>query len=157
MEKVIGALQLRIAKLLERRLNAFVSENRLGAVDTEMIFLIERSPKLMRRPGVSFVSRDRWPIDELPPDTEAWDVIPDLAVEVVSKSNSATDVKDKIEEYFRAGVRLVWLVYPTQKLMDVYESSTTVRVLRREDELTGGDVLPGFRLPLTELFRADPA
>ena len=82
---------------------------------------------------------------------------PDLAVEVVSKSNSATDVKDKIEEYFRAGVRLVWLVYPTQKLIDVYESPTTVRVLRREDELTGGDVLPGFRLPLTELFRADPA
>jgi Uma2 family endonuclease len=157
LEKKSGVLQIRIAGLLLRCLDAHVRPHRLGSTDMEMLFLLDRSAKLMRRPDVSFVSRDRWPIDELAPDTEAWDVIPDLAVEVISKSNAATDVKDKIDEYFKAGVRLIWLVYPKQKVVDVYESPTTVRVLRREDELSGGDVLPGFRLPLTSLFKADPA
>lgn len=159
VEKIMGALQIQTAMSLVFPLAAFAREHKLGAVDMEMLFLIQRSPKLMRRPDVSFVSRDRWPIDVLAPDTEAWDVVPDLAVEVVSKSksNSATDVKDKIEEYFQAGVRLVWLVYPKQKVIDVYESPTTVKVLRREDELSGGEVLPGFRLALTALFPTDAA
>jgi Uma2 family endonuclease len=157
LEKSMGALQVQMAGLLLFQLAAFAREHKLGSVDMEMLFLLNRPSKLKLRPDVSFVSRDRWPIDQHAPDTEAWDVVPDLAVEVISKSNAATDVKDKIDEYFKAGVRLVWLVYPKQKVVDVYESPTTVQVLRREDELSCGDVLPGFRLPLTSLFKADPA
>ena len=152
VEKSMGALQMQIAIQLVLPLGSYVKEHMLGTVSMEMLFLLDREIKLKRRPDVSFVSRDRWPIDDLPPDTEAWDVVPDLAVEVVSKSNSAPDVKDKLEEYFKAGVRLVWLVYPKQKVVDVYESLTTVKVLRREDELLGGEVIPGFRMPLVSLF-----
>ena len=155
VEKVMGVLQIRIARFVFESLNAYAVENKLGSVDMEMLFLIDRPRKLKRRPDVSFVSVERWPIDDLPPDTEAWDVVPDVAVEVVSKSNSAPDIKEKIEEDFRAGVRLVWLIYPKQKVVDVYESPTTVRVLRREDDLQGGDVLPGFRLALTTLFKPE--
>ncbi len=64
----------------------------------------------------------------------------------------------KVQEYFQAGVRLVWVVYPTQALVHVYESFTgPIRVLTRQDDLDGGAVLPGFRLPLKEIFVEETA
>jgi Uma2 family endonuclease len=81
-----------------------------------------------------------------------WDVVPDLAVEVISPSDLVYDLIQKIAEYFEAGVRLVWVVYPPQRLVYVYESLTRARILTVADELEGGAVLPGFRLPVANLF-----
>jgi Uma2 family endonuclease len=75
-----------------------------------------------------------------------------LAVEVISDSNSANNVQIKMEEYFEAGVRQVWVVYPISSKVYVYESPTSVRILQVGDDLEGGSLLPGFRLSLAVLF-----
>jgi len=82
-------------------------------------------------------------------------VVPDLAVEVVSENNSANQIQAKIQDYFRCGVRLVWVVYPMQEHVHVYNSPTQIAVAQRTDRLDGGDVLPGFSLPLEALFATD--
>ena len=79
-------------------------------------------------------------------------MIPDLAVEVISQSNTADEVAGKIEEYFHAGTRQVWVVYPVTSKVQVYESPTQVKILQVGDELPGDPLIPGFRLPLSVLF-----
>jgi Uma2 family endonuclease len=81
---------------------------------------------------------------------------PDLAVEVVSPSDLATDLDRKLVEYVEAGVSLVWVVYPETRRAFVFSSATEVRILSASDELDGGAVIPGFRLALTRLFDGDP-
>jgi Uma2 family endonuclease len=106
-----------------------------------------------RRPDIAFVSYDRWPAGQpVDPDANAWDVVPDLAVEVVSPSDKAEDLRGKVLEYFRAGVRRVWIVYPKLRLVDLYESPTRVTVLTESDTLRDEAVLPGFELALASLF-----
>jgi Uma2 family endonuclease len=106
-----------------------------------------------RRPDVAFVSVDRWPLDRpMSPTDEAWDVVPDLAVEVMSPTNLAEFLLGKVAEYFRAGVRLVWVVYPLTRCIHVYEGWNRIRVVTEADILDGGDVLPGVRFPLDGLF-----
>jgi Uma2 family endonuclease len=108
-----------------------------------------------RRPEISFVSFARWPAGRpMSLTAEAWDVVPDLAVQVISPKDLAGELVCKIAEYFQAGVRLVWVVYPTHRLVYVYERSNQVRVLMKSDTLDGGHVLPGFRLPLDRLFES---
>ncbi len=121
----------------------------LGRVVTETLFLLDRSRKLKRRPDLAFVSANRWSLKRAVPDTESWDVVPDLAVEVISKTNSANAVARKIEEYFQAGVSLVWVIYPATSKIYVYDSPTRVRILQLGDELDGGESSPGsaFRCP----------
>ncbi|HEY2159397.1 MAG TPA: Uma2 family endonuclease [Isosphaeraceae bacterium] len=156
VEKVMGAYESQAARLLVAQLLAFLQQNPLGVVEFELLFLIDRSRDLKRRPDVAFVSRERWPLERRAPRRDAWDVVPDLMIEVVSPSNSASEVVEKIEDYFRAGARLVWIVYPVQGVVHVFETPETAHVLRRNDALDGGDVLPGFRLPLATLFEGEP-
>ncbi len=153
VEKTMGAFELQIASRLHGSLWAFVDEHGLGTSEVEMIFLIDEARCLKLRPDVAFVSRERWPIDEPAPEREAWNVIPDLAVEVVSPSNSAADMAEKVNDYFRAGVRLVWLFYPRLQIVYVYESASRMTILHVGDVLDGGDVVPGFRLPLSAIYR----
>ncbi|HEX8204273.1 MAG TPA: Uma2 family endonuclease, partial [Isosphaeraceae bacterium] len=111
---------------------------------------------LQRRPDVAFVSDERWPRRRAVPEEEAaWNVIPDLAVEVVSPTDRDEAGLAKVREYFQAGVRLVWKVYPRERVVHVYESFTTIRVRTRADDLDGGEVVPGFRLPLATLFEEE--
>ena len=85
-------------------------------------------------------------------------MVPDLAVEVVSESNSAQEVIQKVVEYLSGGSCLVWVVYPDVKQVHVYTDLTSARILTEPAELDGGDLVPGFRLSLTELFEdADSA
>ena len=130
----------------------FARQHQLGRAAPEMIYLLNPATGLKRRPDFSFVSYARWPKAKPLPADDGWNVIPDLAVEVVSPSNSAGEMKLKIAEYFTAGVRLVWVAYPNLGLVESYESPTSVRILDRSGTLDGGTVLPGFRLALTDLF-----
>ena len=95
----------------------------------------------------SFLIR-RWPVNRRAPDVSVWDLVPDLAIEVVSPTNAAVEVQAKIDEYFEAGVSRVWVIYPKQKNIHIYASPTQIQVLQLGDELDGGDLIPGFRLPL---------
>ena len=147
------AFELQVASRLHGRLATFVDEHMLGTAEVEMIFLLDEARPLKLRPDVAFVARERRPIDEPAPRRGAWNVVPDLAVEVLSPSNSALEITDKVEDDFRAGVRLVWLFYPIRELVHVYESASRSSILRADDIPDGGDVLPGFRLPLSAIDR----
>ncbi len=128
---------------------------RPGRLAAETLFRIPLAggTSRMRRPNLAFVSAERWPLDRpLIPRAEAWDVIPDLAVEVVSPTDIAQDLLGKVQEYFQAGVRLVWVVYPIERCIHVYEAWNRIRVLGESDSLDGGEVLPGFRRALDDLF-----
>lgn len=89
--------------------------------------------------------------DELPKDFLGQ--APDIAVEVVSPSDRMADVNAKVAEYLAAGTSLVWVVEPGRKTVTAYNADRSARLLIEGDELDGGDVLPGFKLPLSEIFR----
>jgi Uma2 family endonuclease len=148
----MGAFETALASLLQDLMGPFARMNKLGRVVGEMLFLIDPVEKMKRRPDLAFVSIERWPLKRRIPRTEAWDIVPDLAVEVISKTNSADDVEVKREEYLKAGVRQVWVIFPATCKVFVYDSPTSVRILQLGDDLDGGTLLPGFRLPLAVLF-----
>jgi Uma2 family endonuclease len=134
-------------------LYVFASTHPRGRPYPEMLFRLPLNGSRNRRPDVAFVTFERWPKDRVMPLTDnAWDVVPDLAVEVISPTDLVYELMQKIAEYFQAGVRLIWVVYPPERLVYVYEALTQVRILTLADELDGGAVLPGFRLPVAKLF-----
>jgi Uma2 family endonuclease len=153
----MGAYEVRLATLLTARIETFAQQHQLGRAMQEMLFDLTIATGRRRRPDVAFVSFDRWPLTRRIPRTEAWEVVPNLAVEVVSRTDSVDSIVDKIAEYFHAGVERVWVVFPSQEQVYVYDSPSSVRILVRTDELSGDPILPHFRLPLVELFEdAEP-
>jgi len=133
---------------LTLRLAPFVQERGLGHVfESSTGFRLPGGN--VRSPDLSFVRAGRFE-NERPPDDFA-DLAPDLAVEVLSPSDSPRYLLDKVGEYLQAGVRLVWVVDPQRERGAVYRSLTDVRELRREDALDGGDVVPGFSMTLADL------
>jgi Uma2 family endonuclease len=144
-----------VASELMRVLGNHAVSNRCGRAVADGLFRLPLDRERKRRPDVAFVSAARWPMDRpLPYPDNAWDVVPDLAVEVVSPTDFAEELMDKTTEYFRAGVRAVWVGYPLVQLVYVYTSLTDGRVLSGADELDGGAVLPGFCTPVAALFPA---
>jgi Uma2 family endonuclease len=129
----------------------FVQSHGLGRIYVaETGYVLARNPDIVRAPDVSFVRADR-----LPPEQERegfLELAPDLVVEVVSPNDRMRDVADKVLEYLDAGVRLVWVVEPRRRTVTVWTPDRRARILTEPDELDGGDVLPGFRLPLVEIF-----
>jgi Uma2 family endonuclease len=148
----MGAGESIIAGFLSEFLAPFARARGLGRVVPETLFLIDRARGLKRRPDLAFVSANHWPLTRRIPRTEAWDVVPELAVEFVSESNSANAVVIKIEEYFQAGVRKVWVGYSVVSKVYVYDSPTQVRILQLGDDLDGEDIIPGFRIAVATLF-----
>lgn len=150
----MGAYATWIASRLDQRIGPFADERSLGTSVAEMLFILDKARNLRRRPDVAFVSAKRWPLDRPIPPTGDWEVVPDLAVEVVSPHDFASDVLAKVHEYFTCGVRMVWVIYPDERQAYVYSSPVQVRVQTTEAELDGGDVLPGFRIALSTLFQS---
>jgi Uma2 family endonuclease len=155
VEKVMGIRESRLATVLGRRLDEFAERHGLGMVccaDGPVRVL----PKLVRLPDVMFLNWDRLPGRELP-DKAILGVVPDLAVEVLSKGNTKAEMERKLREYFLAGVRLVWLIYPKKRTAEVCTSPEDRRRIEAAEALDGGDVLPGFRLTLEYLFASTRA
>ena len=123
----MGAFESLVASLLWRWMAPYVDENQLGRVLSETLFLLDPALGLKRRPDLAFVSTQRWPLRRRVPRTEAWEVVPDLAVEVISQTNTADQVAEKIEEYFRSSVRQVWVVYPGTSKVYLYDTPTSVK------------------------------
>jgi Uma2 family endonuclease len=152
VEKTIVAYECWLASVIFGALDLYNSANPLGRVVQEMIFDLRPHVDRERRPDVAFVSFARWARNPGIPRTRSWAVVPELAVEIVSLTNSADAVAEKLAEYYKAGVVLVWVVYPGQSKVYAYTSTTAVRVLAPGDDLDGAEVLPRFRLPLQDLF-----
>ena len=142
-----GVLSIRIGVLVSE----YVETHRLGVCfAAETGFILQRDPDTVRAPDVAFVAADRVPNTGIP--TFYWPSAPDLAVEVLSPRDRAVAVQRKVEEYFAAGTRLVWIVAPAARAVQVHQSPHDVHLLRDGDELSGDDVLPGFRCQVKRLF-----
>jgi Uma2 family endonuclease len=131
-------------------LRAFVIPRDLGFVtgpDGPMRLL----PGLVRLPDVAFVAWTTVPGGRVPGEAIP-DLAPDLAVEVLSASNTEKEMAIKRGHYFRAGVRLVWIIDPSDRTARVYTAPDRFTALDASGSLDGGDVLPGFALPLRDLF-----
>jgi len=148
----MGAYEVWLATTLTEYLRRFARQHHLGRAVQEMLFDLGAAVQRKRRPDVAFVSYDRWPPQQRVPRTEAWEVVPNLAVEVVSPTDRVNDLINKVAEYFRAGVECVWVVFPSQEQVYIYASPTSVRLLTRADTLYGEPVLPHFQLQLAALF-----
>ena len=149
-EKTVGTRQNLIAFRIGRLVVQADPQEKQGQAVIENLFVLDETADLQRRPDFAFVSRDRW--SELPPDTNAWNVVPEWMVEIISPSNSADEVIDKVDEYFQAGTQLVWVIYPHSQRVYVYTSPTDVSICEASDELTAGPVLPALRLRTAALF-----
>ena len=148
----MGAHEIWLATELVVYLRNFARQHQLGRAVQEMLFDFTAMVQRKRRPDVAFVSYERWPQQRPVPHAEAWEVVPNLVVEVISPSDKRNDILAKVAEYFRMGVECVWVIFIFQKLVYIYESPTQVRILTHADELYGEPVLPHFRLPLATLF-----
>jgi Uma2 family endonuclease len=152
VEQDMGAESSWIEGRLFSRLLWFCEEPRLGFVwpSSNGYQCFPHDPRRVRRPDVSFIRAGRLPGDELPKGHVR--IAPDLAVEVVSPRDLAPELDEKLEDYRKAGVRLVWVVYPESRTVMVYRADGSVSRLHEEDVLSGEDVIPGFRCEVRLLF-----
>ena len=149
-----GALHNLIAALVYRLIYEFARTRNLGLVFTDGVaYVLGRDPDTVRIPDASFVSRERIPESGIPEGF--WLGAPDLAVEVVSPNDRADDVHDKVRDYLAAGTRLVWVLWPKSRSVTAYTPDGQARELDAEQELDGGDVLPGFAVRVAELFQVE--
>jgi len=141
----------RIAMRIGARLQTHVSSRGLGSVAAaETGYRLRSNPDTVRAPDVSFVSKAR--LDKTGEVTAFFPGAPDLAVEVVSPDDTATEVKTEVSEYFEAGAKLVWIIYPDTQEAVVFRSARESVVLVSQDTLDGGEVIPGFTCRVAELF-----
>jgi Uma2 family endonuclease len=150
VEKPMGFYEAVLAAILLRLLSEYLDEHDLGVVSGADATM-RLAPGLVRLPDVAFISWQRFPNQRLPSEPVPG-VAPDLAVEVLSQGNTEAEMERKLREYFAAGVRLVWYLDPETRTVRVYNSPAEVTKLGEEETLEGGEVLPGFRLPIREWF-----
>jgi Uma2 family endonuclease len=155
VERHMGAESSRVAARAISLLDQFVSPQRLGQVfATDCGYRIfEDEPNRVRFPDGSFIARGRLPGEKIPKGHLT--LFPDLAVEVVSPSDLAEEVEGKRIDYLRAGTRLVWIIFPEARTIHVFRGDGSASVLTETDEITGGDVLPGFSCKVSQFFMID--
>ena len=152
VEKAMGHRESRLALWLGIQLGKFIESHSLGILTgADGPYSLEEDQ--IRFPDVAFIS---W--DNIPPDADPNTPMPDwaisLAVEAISPGNTRGEMKRKLKDYFAAGAELVWYLYPIERVVRVYTSEEDCVTLTEADELDGGDVLPGFRVSVQELFDA---
>ena len=132
------------------QIKVFLKTKKIGRVFVDSGVITERDEDTTRGPDISYYSKERLPLEkrvvkynELPPD---------LCVEVVSPSNTKKELRDKIQEYFAVGVRMVWLVDPEDRSVTVLTSPKKGSTLYDDSELDGDEVLPGFICKVSEIF-----
>jgi Uma2 family endonuclease len=150
VEKAMGWQEAELAIIIATLLRKFVVENRLGKVfGPDGMLRLE--PEQIRIPDVAFVSKQRF-ASRAPTPGAFWELGCDLAVEVISPSNTRREMERKLNDYFAAGVGAVWLVYLNPREVVVYSSPNKSVTLRGEDVLDGADILAGFSVPVAQLF-----
>lgn len=149
VEKAMGFYESRLAAVLVHLIETFLEENPLGIV-LEGGGMIRVRPEQVRLPDVSFLSWDHFPDKLLPADEQILNVPPDLAVEILSPSNTPKEMERKRREYFAAGCKLYWEMDPAANLLKAYTSVKRFKELGEEDIVSGGNVLSGFKLSMKE-------
>lgn len=150
VEKTMGLEESSLAVYISAILHGFVHDRNMGIVlgaDGMMRIL----PHMVRIPDIAFIAWDKFP-DRKRPRMAVPSVAPNLAIEVLSKGNTRKEMAIKRLNYFEAGVELVWEVDPKKRTVAVYTSVKDMTLLTIDDTLDGGAVLPGFELPVKDLF-----
>jgi Uma2 family endonuclease len=153
VEKAAGSYESSLAMRLGYALNDYLARRPLGVI-AGADGMLRLAAGLIRAPDGAFFFWDR--IGQQFPREPAPDLSPDLAIEVVSKSNTKKELERKIAEYFEAGAQCVWLVYHDKETVDVYTGPRKKRTVKRNGTLDGGTLLPGFTLELGVLFAPPP-
>jgi Uma2 family endonuclease len=139
-----------VAMALGAMLYNFIDANPIGeVVAAETGFILETDPDTVRGADVAFISKERW----TPMTGDYYPIAPDFAAEVVSPNDRAGRIRRKVDQYMKAGTRLVWIVYPESRLIDEYQPGQPMRSYNQEDTISGGDVLPGFSIPVRDVFK----
>lgn len=150
VDKAMGWYECQIAAALSYFLHVYLDARPIGIV------AVGDSPHKtiafnVRKPDVAFVSFARLPGGKTP-RKKVLPLAPDLAVEVLSEGNTTAEMDTKLKEYFAAGVTLVWYIEPDLRSARAFMAVDTWEDIRPDGILRGGEVLPGFELPLTKLF-----
>ena len=155
VDKPLGFRESAVAFLIGTLLNNFIVPRRLGII-TGPDGTIRLAPGLVRIPDVGFFSRARFPDGTLPREPIP-SLAPDLAVEVLSVSNTRAEIDRKLVEYFDAGTRIAWIVDPKHRTVRVHHGPDAAEsiLLSIADRIDGGDVLPGFEASVTDFFPED--
>jgi Uma2 family endonuclease len=153
VEKTVGTFESHLGTRIARLLGNFVDANQLGTVLGGDGFM-RLASGLVRIPDAAFISWKSWSIEEVRRQAIA-DLSPDLVVEVISRSNTPEEMTRKLHEYFEAGARLVWYIYPDEQTVHVFTGVDDSQILAASDTLDGGAVLPGFSVKLAGFF-AEP-
>jgi len=141
----------RIVMELAVPLGQYVKSKKLGKIyAAETGFLIQTDPDTVRALDIAFLRQER--VAEVGRSKGYWVGAPDLAVEVISPSDTVGEVEEKVEEWLEAGTRLVWVVSPKLQTVTVYRSLNDIATLTEKDTLEGGEVVPGFQIPVAEIF-----
>ena len=149
----MSVYSIEIACVLMGEFYVYLKQNPLGRAVSEVLFRMFPGKGPMRRPDVAYVPYQRWARDRDLTTGNGWEVVPDLAVEVVSPTDPALEVMTKVYEYLTAGVVEVWVIYPELRRVHRYGPADAMSCMGPAGTLDGGAVLPGFQLPLGELFR----
>jgi Uma2 family endonuclease len=137
---------------LGARMRIFADDHDLGTVfAAETGFQLEYNPDTVLAPDAAFVRKERLPVGKLP--TGYFPGAPDLAVEVVSPGDTRRKVNDKVAAWLHFGTRLVWVLRSHNKSVTIHRADGTEQVLNEGDMLDGEDLLPGFQVPVSHLFR----
>lgn len=149
-----GTLHGIVASRLSAYLTIYVIENGLGEVTAaETGFKLKNNSTVGA--DVAFIGKENLARFGVP--DSFFPTAPDLAVEVISPSNTSEEISTKVEDYLSSGSRLVWIVYPKRKVVVVYRANNMVSFLHEPEELDGEDVIPNFRLPLDKIFGSMPS
>ncbi|CAN5664225.1 Uma2 family endonuclease [soil metagenome] len=142
-----GAIAGEIARLIG---NVARPERRGRVYTAEAGFVLAHDPDVLLCPDVSFVRSSRLgPLDE---QRGFLDLAPDLAVEVLSPSESLRSIREKVSAYLDGGTQAVWVVDPVRRSVTVYLADGSITLLSEDEDLTGGDMLPGFNVTVAEIF-----
>lgn len=150
VEKTMGFLESQLAGILAQLLNNFVRPRRLGIVTTTD-GTVQILPDQIRIPDVAFYRRESLPEGKTPTE-DAPAIVPELAIELISPSNTSAEMARKRHDYFAAGVRLVWEIDGRARNAVVWTAVDAATRLTEADSLDGADVLPGLTVKLAELF-----
>ncbi len=148
-----GGIHGRVTARISSRLQEHVKQHGGGEVlvgDVGFVLHLPADPERVRGPDIAFLSKERLPEGRVP-EGFLQDA-PDLAVEVLSPSDTSPDIQQRVRDFLDGGARLVWIVAPRAKTVTVYRADGSARLLRDEETLEGEDVLPGLTISLGEVF-----
>lgn len=152
-EKVVDGLASAINAIISGYIANYVYPNDKGWLfGAKTDFQLPGFAEIVQ-PSLAFISFEHLKVLE----DETVTIVPDLVVEVASKNDTYYDLENKVVNYLKAGVKMVWLVRPISQIVEVHQIGKLIKGLVGDDELDGGDVLPGFKLKVSDIFKRFPS